>query len=283
MLDRRLNAYRPDLADIRLKGRVEAERFVEGRPGLVAKPVVPLQPRPEHGAGIDTQLLLGEAVRVFEVADGWAFVQAEADGYVGYMPQDCLADEAAARVTHYVTVPRTFVYLDADLRRPPVSILSMGSRIAVTGEAETRGTRYFVLEDGAAVIAGHCLPLETWASEDPLAVALRFLETPYLWGGRSGFGIDCSGLVQLAHQMTGRNPPRDSDMQRDGYGVEVAVDTLCRGDLVFWKGHVGMMEDADTLLHASGHTMSVTRERFADALARIGYLCGPPTLCRRPA
>lgn len=283
MLDRRLNAYRPDLADSRLKGRVEAERFVEGRPGLVSKPVVSLQPKPERDSGIDTQLLLGEGVQVFDVADGWAYVQAEADGYVGYMPQDCLAGQAAADATHHIIVPRTFVYPEADLRRPCVSNLSMGSRIAVTGEAETRGTRYLVLENGAAVIAGHCLPLGTWASDDPVVIAVRFLETPYLWGGRSAFGIDCSGLVQLTHQMTGRNPPRDSDMQRDGYGVEVPVDALRRGDLVFWRGHVGMMEDAKTLLHASGHTMSVTREGFADAVARIGYLYGPPTLCRRPA
>lgn len=283
MLDRRLHAFRPDLADIRLKGQVEAARFVEGEPARIMQPVVGLKPRPETASGIDTELLLGETVRVFDTSGGWAYVQADADGYVGYLPEDCISRDMSPAATHHVIVPRTFAYPEAELRRPPVRALSLGSRLCVTGEAETRGTGYLSLEDGTAVIAAHCLPLGAWPAEDPVALAVRFLETPYLWGGRSGFGIDCSGLVQLCHQMTGRTPPRDSDMQRDGYGAEISVDEVRRGDLVFWKGHVGLMEDTETLLHASGHTMSVTRERFQDAVARIGYLYGPPTLCRRPA
>ncbi len=283
MLDRRLHAFRPDLADISLKGRVEAERFVAGEAARITQPVVGLRPKPEAGSGIDTELLLGETVRVFDTAKGWSYVQADADGYVGYVEEACLTRNLTRPVTHHVVVPRTFAYPEAELRRPPVRAVSLGSKLCVTGEAETRGTRYLLLEDGTAVIAGHALPLGQWPTQDPIELAVRFLETPYLWGGRSGFGIDCSGLVQLCHQMTGRKPPRDSDMQRDGYGEEIGVDALRRGDLVFWKGHVGLMEDTETLLHASGHTMSVTRERFQDAVARIGYLYGPPTLCRRPA
>ncbi len=281
MLDRRLHAYRPDLADANLKGQVEASLFVEGEPAHVTEPVVALRPKPDVEAGIDTELLFGEPIRVFERKGGWAYVQAGLDGYVGYLPEKCLAP-GAPLATHQVVVPRTFLYPEAELRLPHLKALSMGSRIHVKGEAETRGTRYFVLNDGSAIIAGHCLPLGEWASADPVEIAVRFLETPYLWGGRSGFGLDCSALVQLSHQMTGRKPPRDSDMQRDGYGTEVPADALQRGDLVFWKGHVGMMEDSETLLHASGHTMSVTREGYADAVARIGYLYGPPTVCRRP-
>lgn len=279
--DRRLHAYREDIADARLKGLVEARQFVEGTPAAITVPLADLRPKPEAASGIDTQLLLGEAVHVFERRDGWAFVQAAGDGYVGYLPDLEIADDALAP-THIVIQPRTFVYPAPELRRPPRHALSMGSRITVVGEAETRGTGYLLMANGDAVIAGHCLALGAWPDSDPVTVALRFLETPYLWGGRSGFGIDCSGLVQLSHQMTGRSAPRDSDMQRDGYGELVEVEELKRGDLVFWKGHVGLMEDTETLLHASGHTMSVTRENLQAAIDRIGYLYGPPTLCRRP-
>lgn len=279
--DRRLNAYRADLADIRLKGHVDAARFVSGAPAHVITPVIGLCPRAESGAGIDTELLFGEDVTVFDQRDGWAWVQARADGYVGYLPLSSLT-EGFSPITHCILAPRTFVYPEPELKRPPSFALSMGSRLAIAGEAETRGTRYLLLQGGGAVIANHCAVLGEWPLTDPVSVALRFLETPYLWGGRSGFGIDCSGLVQLAHQMTGRSAPRDSDMQRDGYGIEIDQDRLQRGDLVFWKGHVGMMEDEKTLLHASGHTMSMVREDFAKAVERIGYLYGPPTLCRRP-
>lgn len=279
--DRRLNAYRPDLADIRLKGKVEASRFVEGRAAHVTVPVIALRPRPALDCGIDTELLLNDTVDVFERQAGWAFVQARADRYVGYLPEEVLRD-GEATVNHHVVVPRTFVYPEAELRKPPRMALSLGSRVKVVGEGETRGTRYLLLDGGGAVIAQHLLPVGNYPTKDPVELAVRLLETPYLWGGKSAFGIDCSGLVQLCHAMTGRDAPRDSDMQRDGYGREISPDQLKRGDLVFWKGHVGLMEDEATLLHASGHTMSVTREAYAAAVERIGYLYGPPTLCRRP-
>lgn len=280
-LDRRLHAFRPDLADAALEGRAEAARFVTGQPARIGVPVVALRPRPEIASGIDTELLLGQEVTVFDRADGWAWVQATSDGYVGYLPADALAQEGTAP-THHVVVPRTFLYPGPDLRFPHVAALSMGSRVAVIGEAETRGTRYFLLEDGGAVIAGHCLPLGHYPSDDFVAIAARFLETPYLWGGRSGFGIDCSGLVQLSLQMTGRAAPRDSDMQAAGLGEPIAREELKRGDLVFWKGHAGIMEGEKTLLHANGHTMTVAREDFEAAVARIGWLYAMPTGYRRP-
>ncbi|MHA7969370.1 C40 family peptidase [Rhizobium sp. CAU 1783] len=280
-LDRRLNAFRDDLADKALDGLVNAARFVEGDPARVGPPVVGLRAKPDAAAGIDTELLLGEAVTVFDRADGWAWVKAGSDGYVGYLPETALSVDAPAP-THHVIVPRTFVYPGADLRFPVAATLSMGSRIAVTGEAETRGTRYFLLADGRAVVANHCLPLGTYATDDFVAIASRFLETPYLWGGRSGFGIDCSGLVQLALQMTGRTAPRDSDMQAAGLGAEIAREELRRGDLVFWKGHAGIMADEHTLLHANGHTMTVALEGFEAAVERIGWLYEYPTGYRRP-
>jgi len=278
-LDKRLHAFRPDLADERLQGRVAAERFVAGESARVGIPVAALRPLPDARHGIDTELLLGETLRVFERKDGWAWVQADQDGYVGYLPEGQVSKAEVA--THIVCVPRTFLYPEPELRRPPLAALSMGSRLYVVGEAETRGTRYVVLHDGSALVAAHCCAAGERLAGDYVQVAARFLETPYLWGGRSGFGIDCSALVQLSLMMVGRSAPRDSDMQA-AFGTEATRDDLRRGDLVFWKGHVGIMEDAETLLHANGHTMTVARENLAAAIERIGWLYGQPTGYRRP-
>ncbi|WP_320200207.1 NlpC/P60 family protein [Agrobacterium sp. rho-13.3] len=280
-LDRRLNIFRDDLADEKLKGQVEADRFVSGAPAQITVPVIGLRPKPDLASGIDTELLLGETVRVFDRADGWAWVQADADGYAGYLPETAVGDILPA--THRIIAPRTFLYPAAELRKPPIAAVSMGSTLAFVRDAETRGTRYLLTEQGEGVIAAHCVAVgQTLQDDDYVSVALRFLETPYLWGGRSGFGIDCSGLVQLSMAMVGKFALRDTDMQVASLGTEITREELQRGDLVFWKGHVGIMEDAETLLHASGHTMSVTRENLDDAIRRIGWLYNLPTSYRRP-
>ncbi|MFB9951688.1 NlpC/P60 family protein [Rhizobium puerariae] len=278
MPDRRLHAFRPDLADETLRGVVVAASFVRGEPARISAPVARLRPAPDLARGIDTELLLGETVRVFDRAGGFAWVQADEDGYVGYLPETMLA--APQEATHRIVAPRTFLYPEPELRKPPVAALSMASRIAVTGEVETRGTRYLVLAGGEAVIARHCLPVAETMGDDYVAVAEKFVETPYLWGGRSGFGLDCSALVQLSLMMVGKSAPRDSDMQAS-IGSPVSRDELRRGDLVFWKGHVGIMENGETLLHANGHTMSVARENFEAAVRRIGWLYEQPTGYRR--
>lgn len=279
MLDRRLHAFRPDLADIALKGEVDAQRFITPEPAMIIQPVVALRPRPDQAVGIDNELLLGEEVRVFERNKGWAWVQAVDDGYVGYLREETLGPVAPP--THVVTVPRTFVYSGADLRFPARMALSMGSRLAVVGEAETRGTRYLLLADGGALVARHLRPLADPPAPDYVSVAGLFLETPYLWGGKSGFGIDCSGLVQLALRMAGHVAPRDSDMQASGLGTTIERQQLRRGDLVFWKGHVAIMENETTMIHANGNTMSVARETLEAAIERIGWLYGTPTGYRR--
>ena len=281
MLDRRLHAYRPDLAEAGLEGRVEALRFVPGTRARVGVPVVGLRPAPDLAKGIDTELLLGEDVTVFDRAEGWCWVKAASDGYVGYLPEAALSD-ALVEPTHIVTVQRTFLYLEAELRKPHKSILSMGSRVRIVGEAETRGNRYAMLDDGTAIFAKHLQPIGAGEGGDYVDVASRFIETPYLWGGRSGLGIDCSGLVQLSMLMTGRSAPRDTDMQSATLGEPIGRSELRRGDLVFWKGHVAVLEDSETIIHANGHTMTVARENLEEAIKRIGWLYQQPTGYRRP-
>jgi cell wall-associated NlpC family hydrolase len=280
MLDRRLNAYRADLAEERLKGLVEAETFTKGTAGRVSVPLADLRPHPDGNVGIDSQLLLGERVQIFDRANGFAWVRAELDGYVGYISESAIEESSDEAPTHWVTALRTYRYAEPDMKRPVVDQLSIGSRLRVNDETEVRGTRYALTNDGQALIAGHLAPIGT-ASLDHVAWAARFLETPYLWGGRSGFGIDCSGLVQMALMMAGQAAPRDSDMQASDLGSEIVFDERRRGDLVFWKGHVAILEDAETVIHANGHTMTVARETLADAITRIGPVYGQPTKLRR--
>ena len=280
VLDRRLNAFREDLADKRLEGQVEAPSFVAGRPAHVRVPVLDMRRTASLEAGIDTQLLSGQDVLVFDENEGFAWVQSVSDGYVGYVGSNGLAD-GVSKAAHLVTAARTFVYPAPDLKSVPTSALSMGSLVEVVGFEERRGTNYAVLPSGEAVIAGH---LRDAAEQDPdyVAVAERLIHTPYLWGGATAFGIDCSGLVQLSMRMAGKTVLRDSDMQAATIGGPVGPEQLKRGDLVFWKGHVAIVTDPETIIHANGHTMTVALEPLADAVSRIGYLYGQPTGYRRP-
>jgi cell wall-associated NlpC family hydrolase len=282
--DKRLHAFRPDLADARLAGQVTADRFVEGRPARVVAPVADMLAEPRPDSGMNTQLLRGDDVMVFDEAEGWAWVQARRDGYVGYISGDALRVETGA-ATHLVCAPRSFLYPAPDLKTPRLAQLSLGSCVVVREFVETRGTRYALLSTGEAMIAAHLRPVADNA-DDFVSVAETLLMTPYLWGGASAFGIDCSGLVQLSMRMTGRDVLRDSDMQASGLGEPIepgeGYSALRRGDLVFWKGHVAIMTDERDMIHANGHTMLVSREGLAEAIDRIGYLYGGPIGFRRP-
>ncbi|MGI9365696.1 MAG: C40 family peptidase, partial [Rhizobiaceae bacterium] len=204
----------------------------------------------------------------------------------GYVPQDhfeTAPDAGFEPATHMVLAPRTFLYSDTDLKSPRSGYRSMGSKLRICGQQTTRGTEYAIVEGGHAIIANHLIQIGNWMP-DPVSIAETLLHTPYLWGGNSAFGVDCSGLVSLANLLCGKRVLRDSDMQAQTIGEEIPLesDKLRRGDLVFWKGHVGLMTDDSTLLHANGHSMSVALESLADAITRIGYLYGQPTRIRRP-
>ncbi|AQT41590.1 NlpC/P60 family protein [Bartonella apihabitans] len=279
-LDPRLHAYRPDLADEALRGQVEASRFVRGSLKRIVAPVAALYKIPDTLSERQSECLFGEDVKVFEEKNGFCWVQAQQDGYVGYVEQSKIGP-IRSQPTHWVNVPRTFQYRDADLRSPMIGPLSMGSRINVVSEAETRGTRYARLDNGSFVVFNHIIPVSTVA-DDYVTIAESFIHTPYLWGGKSGLGIDCSGLVQLALMMTGRTVLRDTDMQQATIGKDIAPENgLQRGDLVFWKGHVAIMVDSGTLIHANGASMDVRKENLDHAIERIAKNHSVPTGYRR--
>lgn len=263
--DSRLTPARPDLADIRLRGQVTAERYVAGEARRVIVPSAPLRRGPSREAGLDTEAVMGDRVTLYEAKDGFAFVQLLGDGYVGYLPDDALGKPDPSP-THRIAALRSFLYPAPDLKRPVLGHLSLGAAVA---SAERHGD-YLRLATGGYVFAGHCTDLD--ANEpDFAATAERLVGTPYLWGGRTSLGLDCSGLVQLALAMAGIAAPRDADQQERALGEDLppSLDGLARGDLVFWRGHVGLMLDAERLIHANGHHMAVAIEPLAVAVARI--------------
>jgi len=282
-LDKRLNAFRPDLADIRLRKKVVADRFSAGKPGQIRAPVVDLKISPDAQSETCHQLLLGETVVVFEHGNDWAWVQAKRDFYVGYIQSEALdmsgSDDGEKIPTDIVCVPSTFLYPQAELKRPPLMALSMGSLVSVQKYQLVRNTKYAILENGSALIAGHICPCDA-PEKDYVSVCERLENVPYLWGGASGFGVDCAGLVQLAQRMSGQNVLRDSDMQGASLGEEIDggpdMKNLRRGDLVFWRGHVGVCQGdiagVPHIIHASGHTMNVVSEPLHEAIRRIADL-----------
>ncbi|RLL71466.1 C40 family peptidase [Paenirhodobacter hankyongi] len=260
MSDRRLTPFSGRIALETLRGQVAAEAFTEGEPARVILPVVDLSPAP--GALRDRQLIFGAAVTVIERRGAAAFVQAAADGYCGWVP--AVAFGAPARPTHVVSAAATHVYREASIKRGEVMSLSLGARLAVLDE----DAKFLRIAEGY-VPRPHLRPLDP-PETDPVAVAERLLGTPYLWGGNSREGIDCSGLVQVALALCGRVCPADSDQQSRAFGDFLPAGTVPqRGDLFFWKGHVAMACDGERLIHANGHTMSVAHEGIAACLARI--------------
>jgi cell wall-associated NlpC family hydrolase len=279
--DPRRHAYRASLAAESLRGRVEAPRYVEGVRRQVEAPSLPLRREPRFDAMLDSETLFGETLTLFDESEGWAWVQLTRDGYVGYLPSEGLTS-AVTTPTHRVATLRTYVYASPDIKTPPLSLLSLNALLPGAG---VEG-RFLVLQSGGFVIAEHVRKLEEPA-RDFVDVALGFCGTPYLWGGRTSLGVDCSGLVQLASEAAGLSCPRDADMQSNEVGRQLdwqGADALARGDLVFWDGHVGIMTSARDLVHASAYQMVVVEEPLAEARARIFASKGGEIVeVRRPA
>jgi cell wall-associated NlpC family hydrolase len=261
--DPRITPVRPDLAAAHLRGTVDAPRFADGVVQEVIAGQAPVRNAAGHHATMMTEALSGDRVTVYEIdEEGWAWGQLASDGYVGWLPASALL-APSAEPTHRVAALRTFVFPEPSIKAPPVEALPLGARIAVL-----RLDGPFAVTAGGYIPANHVAPLMQTES-DFVAVAERFLGAPYLWGGKSSLGVDCSGLVQVALTACGVVCPRDSDMQEAAPGAQSSLAGLRRGDLLFWKGHVAIARDAATLIHANAFHMAVAIEPVAEAVARI--------------
>lgn len=271
MADRRVTPARPDLAAAHLKGVVDASRFAEGERFSVVVGRASLRVRPSADAGQDSELLFGEVFTVYDRANGWAWGQAANDLYVGYVREEALASPFPAQAK--VSALMAPLFPAPDLKTPVRDLLPMNAAVPVL----ERNGDYVRIGDGRYLHQRHLGPAE----KDFVAVAERFLGVPYVWGGKTAAGLDCSGLIQTALQATGKAAPRDTDMLEKALGNAVGLSQPRRGDLVFWKGHMGVMLDQARLLHANAFHMEVAIEPLAAAIARIEKIVGPVTSVRR--
>jgi cell wall-associated NlpC family hydrolase len=266
--DPRVTPARADLAAKYLQGKVEAARFVEGTRREVIEPQAPMRTAPRPDGSLLTEALKGERVTIYDVnGEEWAWGQLDADGYVGWLPEGALGPPGPA-ATHKVAALRTLVFPGPSIKLPPLAGLPLGSTLAVARIED----RLAITSDGGYVPAAHLRPVGEFES-DFVAVAERFAGVPYLWGGKTALGLDCSGLVQVAMTACGIPCPRDSDMQEEAVGTPVAPAADCtnleRGDLLFWRGHVAVVRGRDSLIHANAFHMAVAIEPMIGAIERI--------------
>ena len=268
-LDPRTHAFRPDLADAALRPLVTATRYVEPVLKQCVKGVVPLFAAPREDAPRVSEIRYGEFLDVIETRDdGFVWVQNRNDRYVGYIRATETLSEEVAALSYRINVLQALVYAAPDVKAPVLDRLTLGSYVCITGEEGA----FLGLASGGFVFAKHVATTEESQTPDYVFTAGRLLGVPYLWGGRTTLGIDCSGLVQLALEMAGIDAPRDSDQQAEIFGRPLDThwrDTIWRrGELVFFSGHVGLMTSHDHLIHANAHAMQVTVEPLAQVVAR---------------
>ncbi len=289
--DPRITPYRDGLAAAHLKNRVKADNYIDAVRHQVMMPVVPLHKAPSSASMMDTQLILGASFDIYDIHNGWAWGQEvqgggskHSAGYVGYVPNMALA-RSARSPTHRIKTIRAPVFLKPDLKTAIRTSLPLNAKVFVDG---TDGD-YLHIPNMGYVHCNHIAPLEiaTKANRrDFVKIAELHVGLPYIWGGISPDGIDCSGLVQTALRSVGegvgKEAPRDTDMQEAALGTNLPKDaTLKRGDLVFWQGHVGIMRDATELLHANAYHMLVASEPLKDAVTRIEKSAGPISSVKR--
>jgi hypothetical protein len=274
--DPRLTLVREGVAALSLLGQVRADRYEPTIAARCVAPVAAIRKAPEVGSEQQDQIIFGEAFDILSKDGGFGFGQARRDGYVGYVELAAFA-EGLIEPSHWVSVLRSYAFAEPDLKAPITGLYTLNSLVTAD---EIEG-RFAKIADGGWMVAAHLSPIGAYAS-DPASSAMLFLNAPYQWGGRESAGLDCSGLVQQALYACGQAAPRDTDMQAAALGWPLTRDELQRNDLVFWRGHVGIMLDESRLLHANAHHMMTAIEPVEDAISRIRAAgAGEPTAFKR--
>jgi cell wall-associated NlpC family hydrolase len=265
--DTRLTPARPDLAAEHLRDMVQADAYAPGKRMQVTRPFVDVKRAPDDNAATDTQALFGETLIVYEQKNGWCWGQLDRDRYVGYIDETALSDKTQ-KPNHRVRVRHTMVYAEPNMKSPPVDVLPFSAEVHVV----SAGAEFSQIQDGGHVFSRHLAPT-TRPLNDFVGLAEMFLHTPYLWGGKTDMGLDCSGLVQVTLNAIGIPAPRDADMMEAALGRPADIDDrmrgLRRGDLIFWRGHVAITLSETHILHATAHSMTVMTEPLQTARDRI--------------
>jgi cell wall-associated NlpC family hydrolase len=265
--DKRLTPARPDLAAEHLRDLIQADSYAPGRRMQVCISHADVRREPSEDALTDTQALFGETLIVYEEKNGWCWAQLDRDRYVGYVWAEALTDKIV-KPNYRVRSRHTLVYSGPDIKTPPVDALPFGAEVHIVAAS----AQFSETATGGHIYSRH-LAANNRPLNDFVGLAEMFVHTPYLWGGKTDVGIDCSGLAQVALTAVGVAAPRDTDMMESMLGRPADVDDrlrgLRRGDLVFWRGHVGIMQNDQTILHANAYHMAVVSEPLATARERI--------------
>ncbi|SPF79648.1 C40 family peptidase [Pseudoprimorskyibacter insulae] len=275
MTDPRTTFANGFVAHSTLRGTVTAQRYTDGMLMCVTTPVAPIH-RSATTPDLDRQVQYGRTVRVLDKQGERCFARDEASGHVGYIPHAALGP--VARSTHVVATRQTLLFRAPDIKSPEPMPLGLGAQLTITAH----DGKFAVTDHGFYAVASH-LRHRDMPSTDFVAVAESLLGVPYLWGGNSAFGIDCSGLVSMALENSAMSCPADSDQQAEALGADVTDGTYQRGDLLFWRGHVAILVDPQTLIHANAHHMAVAYEPLDQAIKRIATQGdGQPIAHKRP-